>query len=656
MRVSLSHSLVVLLLVSSVLAWFPPPPQVTALNRVGQLTLQPNEADHVSALLDPVRGFLYIGIRVGRVVKVRLSDFSRVGAFYMNEGERIWTAAVIDTINNFAYFGLETKPGKIVKIDLSTFTRAATLTLDLGEDYPCRAFIDEAKGLAYFITETTPPKIVTIRLADFTKTGSLIISSASYVAGDIPNGFAYFAAGSKIEKLRLSDMTVVGTLTLISGERVVSGGVDPSSGFAYFGLSVDDPRSGWPRGAVTKVRLSDLTRVGTLLFRGTPPGDEFPTGEYGANPALFDFAKDVAYFGTSAGFVGVKLSDLTRVELLLMERASWGVVDPVNRFAYIGGVPLHAAGQPSIVKLSLDDVPFDFSLGNTGDIYAPQGLRGSTNITVSLVSGTPHVAFLSVDVDTSIAFGVELGLSPGYASVPFISECSIRISSTVPLGSYRVRVIGTTGALTRTTTFSLNVVQAEKRTWIVCDASPKPGYAGQPVTVSGTMYGDWRCIRGGVVVGKTLHIAPTWLPRWRSVVTDDKGQFTITLIMPSDVPARTYSIAVYFGGDEDLPGTRTDIQYEVIERMRTSITISYVGNREFSGYLRRTDTGAYLAYRPVKLTVTYLSGTMWQTATYDLQTRQDGYYSLEFLFYWQTATIAFEGDETYAQCSATISR
>jgi len=97
-------------------------------------------------------------------------------------------------------------------------------------------------------------------------------------------------------------------------------------------------------------------------------------------------------------------------------------------------------------------------------------------------------------------------------------------------------------------------------------------------------------------------------------------------------------------------------QFTLWAKIPTSIAISYIANREFGGYLRRTDTGEYLAYRLVKLTVTYLSGTTWRTDTFDLQTRQDGYWNLEFLFYWNRATIVFEGDETYASSTATITR
>jgi len=105
-----------------------------------------------------------------------------------------------------------------------------------------------------------------------------------------------------------------------------------------------------------------------------------------------------------------------------------------------------------------------------------------------------------------------------------------------------------------------------------------------------------------------------------------------------------------------MTGTSTTIRYEVIAKIPTSLTISYVGNREFGGYLKRADTGGYVGNKPVKLTVTYLYGTTWRTDTFDLQTRQDGNYSLEFLFYWNSATITFEGDETYAPSSATITR
>jgi len=208
----------------------------------------------------------------------------------------------------------------------------------------------------------------------------------------------------------------------------------------------------------------------------------------------------------------------------------------------------------------------------------------------------------------------------------------------------------------QTVTETITLIQSstEKGTSrIELDALPKPGQVNKPVTISGAMYGSWRYVRDGMVVGKPVEIATGW--GFSTVLTTDYfGKFSVATNCPST--GGTYPIIATFYEDQDLLGNSTTIQYEVIAKIPTSITISYVGNREFGGYLRRQDTGTYLAYKPVKLTVRYLSGATWQTATYNLQTRHDGYWTLEFLFYWNTATISFEGDETYASSSATITR
>jgi hypothetical protein len=63
------------------------------------------------------------------VVKVRLSDFTRVGSLTLNTGEYGLRSAVIDTANGFAYFGTGTSPGKVVRVDLSAGAVAtATVT------------------------------------------------------------------------------------------------------------------------------------------------------------------------------------------------------------------------------------------------------------------------------------------------------------------------------------------------------------------------------------------------------------------------------------------------------------------------------------------------------------------------------------------------
>src|SRR5260370_32478988 len=66
-------------------------------------------------------GFGYFGTQAspGSVVKVRLSDFQRVGALTLNSGENLLDSAVIDPAGGFAYFGTDNNPGIVVKIDIS---------------------------------------------------------------------------------------------------------------------------------------------------------------------------------------------------------------------------------------------------------------------------------------------------------------------------------------------------------------------------------------------------------------------------------------------------------------------------------------------------------------------------------------------------------
>jgi len=299
---------------------------------------------------------------------------------------------------------------------------------------------------------------------------------------------------------------------------------------------------------------------------------------------------------------------------------------------------------------------FDFSLSNSDGITVLPGGSGSNTIAVTLLSGTAQPVTLSADIGTTgIAFAVIVSFNPRSGNPKFTSTCMITASSSASAGSYPITVIGTGGGLTRTTSFTLTVTsQDEKgRTWVTLDASPKPAYVDKPVTISGVLYGSWRSIRDGMVVAKHIEITTGWCFT-ATLTTDDYGRFSITTTCPST--GGTYTITATFCEDQDLTGSSATITYEVIQKIETIITIGYVGNREFAGDLRRADTGVPLPYKPVKLTVTYLLGGTWRTDTFNLQTRHDGSWNLEFLLYWNSATITFEGDETYAPSSATITR
>ena len=97
--------------------------EASAFSRSGALTLTAREEDPWSAVIDTVNGFAYFGTMTGPgiVVKVRLSDFTRVGALVLNSGENELRCAAIDTANGFAYFG--GLSGALVKVRLSDLTR-----------------------------------------------------------------------------------------------------------------------------------------------------------------------------------------------------------------------------------------------------------------------------------------------------------------------------------------------------------------------------------------------------------------------------------------------------------------------------------------------------------------------------------------------------
>jgi len=208
--------------------------RLSDFTRVGVVALEPGEDRLRSAVIDASAGFAYFGTETGpgRVVKVGLSDFARAGVLTLEPGEDDLQSAVIDPVNEFAYFGTyavtqagrvgaSTMLGRVVRVRLSDFTRVGALTLEQDESHPTSAVIDASAGFAYF--GTWPGKAVKVRLSDFTRAGAIVLEpgvTAEIVSAviDPANGFAYFGTKSagevgRVVKVRLSDFTFVATLS-----------------------------------------------------------------------------------------------------------------------------------------------------------------------------------------------------------------------------------------------------------------------------------------------------------------------------------------------------------------------------------------------------------------------------------------------------------
>src|SRR5262249_26134530 len=137
-----------------------------------------------AAVIDTAAGFAYFGTQTdpGIIIKIGLSNFTRVGALSLNIGETSIGAAVIDITGDAVYFAMEgtytnvPAQGVIVKLRLSDFSRAGALSLNVGEENLGSAAIDPAGGYAYFgaggyerNTGSFPASLVKVRLADFTR-------------------------------------------------------------------------------------------------------------------------------------------------------------------------------------------------------------------------------------------------------------------------------------------------------------------------------------------------------------------------------------------------------------------------------------------------------------------------------------------------------
>jgi hypothetical protein len=180
---------------------------------------------------------------------------SLVDWLFLNPGEGPIITAVIDTVNGFAYVGLNGV--KVVKVDLTDFREVGSLTLSGLVTGIQSSVIDPEEGFAYF---SDGYGVVRVRLSDFSQDGLLTDGGGLAAAIDPNAGFAYFAGGGKI---RLSDFTIVAQGPGLGATSMV---IDPVSGFAYEGNPGAEGT-----GLIQEISLNDMSVVSTL----NPPVSDF---------------------------------------------------------------------------------------------------------------------------------------------------------------------------------------------------------------------------------------------------------------------------------------------------------------------------------------------------------------------------------------------
>jgi len=374
------------------------------------LSLYPGENQLVSAVLDPAAGMAYFGSTSdmsyptgpGVIVKVRLSDFTRVAAITLNVGEEPGPAAAIDPTGGFAYFGTDATPGVVVKIRLSDFTRADSLSLGPHEGSLTSAVIDPGGGFAYFTAGTAPGRLIKLRLSDFTRVGALTGApgendfNASVI--DPSAGILYvgtFTSPGIVVKVRLSDFSRVAGLSLDAGEGYIRcGAIDATAGFAYFG-TLTAP------GIVIRVRLGDFTRDAALSL-GTSEDNLYAAAiDTGGG---FLYAASVDYSSWSGAVVKIRLADFSRVSRLDLAtgelRLYSALMDAASGFAYFGaGADVGVAGPGVVVKVRLSD--FTRQAGLPLDL-------GEGVLTAAAIDPANGYAYFGTDTDPGIIVKIRL--------------------------------------------------------------------------------------------------------------------------------------------------------------------------------------------------------------------------------------------------------
>lgn len=320
----------------------------------GTIPLSGMEGSIRHAFIDTTRGYAYfISDYLGypdwanRIIKVRLSDFTRVGHLDVGDSFTDIYSAVADPSRGVAYLGT---PDGLALLSLESFTLVDTLS-DL-QYFGDPAFLDPSGSFAYFYASQ---EIVKLRLSDMTVVDSILMdypyTNLQTGGSDAGGDFAFlatFTAASpeSVVKIRLSDMELLDSLTLNAGDDYLySAVVDPQSGFAYFGTTNN------PAGSIVKINLADFSRAAVL----SPP----LLGHFYS--AAIDLQGGYAYFGTvTSDVLKVQLSDFSsadtiRLHGLGLRSLRSAVIDPQAGYLYFGTESPTLYSSELVYKIRLSD-------------------------------------------------------------------------------------------------------------------------------------------------------------------------------------------------------------------------------------------------------------------------------------------------------------
>lgn len=317
-----------------------------------------------SIAIDPAGSFAYLGmstrIRLGEkvtdIIKVRLSDMTKLEALEFQVNSPGFTSALLDASGSFAYFGTGSQPVQIVRVKLSDFTKAGALTFnDSTLVGLLSAAIDPSGDIAYFASfANRAGTVVKIRLSTFSHLGNIPFStkefllwSAALNLRDDTIVLGTWTLPGRVIKVSLSDPQQIQVIALSGEKRLGPSVIDPASGFAYVA-------TGGPPAVIVKLSLPDFSRFGSLTLATT---------DSPITSAVIDTTNKLAYFATTlpTRIYKVNLVNFTVQAVRdFSNGTSWlfsGVIDPAGEFAYFTGhKSAYDPGSDRILKIRLSDL------------------------------------------------------------------------------------------------------------------------------------------------------------------------------------------------------------------------------------------------------------------------------------------------------------
>jgi hypothetical protein len=324
--------------------------------REGALSFNAEHGRVTFCVIDPLRTYAYFGTEgaPAKIIKVQLSNLTHAGILTLAAGENNIVSGVIDMADNsntpgYAYFGTNTSPGRIVKVDLAQFERVGAIVLGNQQNNARPAVIDIQKGVAYFgASGDLLSQVVELNLSDFTIKKSLTLQPGENGLRsaflDTKTGSAYFGAngGRRVIEVRVSDLTRRGHLDLFVGNDL------QSLGLINTNFVKDILKKYNVVDTFVKMNFAELKKVDQVNIN---------LGNSGLPTALLDLVGGFGYFGMESEPGNVTQFSISDLSTLSLTADQGNLVPSVDELVVAGWANTSGENGLSLVATSGQSPP-----------------------------------------------------------------------------------------------------------------------------------------------------------------------------------------------------------------------------------------------------------------------------------------------------------